>query len=789
MNLAKNIVGYFLLVLLACGYVRAQDPDFKFGHLTVEDGLSSNTVYSILQDSQGFMWFGTSEGLNRYDGHSFKSYRHDPSDSTSISDNFIWFDGLYEDPFGMIWVGTNADGLNRFDPITETFKRFQYDPNDSSSLSSNSNLSIRGDQSGVLWVGTDLGLNRFDRSTETFERFLHDPDDTTSLVNNRIWEIRETGQGDKAELWIATHNGLDRFDRTTERFEHIKLDGLYGNDQILKPITDIYDDRHGTLWLGSFLGLVKLDLRTMAMKFYRHDPEDSNSLNFDLITAIWQDPGTQGKVLWITTRRGLNRFDTTTEIFSHHVYDPAKPDGIKATGVAALYEDRSQRLWIGSHSEGINKLNRSRRNFNQIKYDPDKSHCKFGWDVQAIHEDRDGTLWVGTEYGLTKWNYDTGACTNYTFSPDTWGIIGANLICGIAQDYGGQLWLGTWGGGLVRFDPQTGEYRQFRHEPGEVNSLANDEVGRVFFDTFGTLWLGTTGQVLSRLLPEDQNTGRFTHFTPQPLGKANRNNKMGFAFLEDSYGGFWVGSNISGLYLFDRETEQFASFRHSQNDPNSLSSNSVHGMFEAVSEYDTIMWVGTAKGLNRFDHSSRTFTRFYNKEFGGSDFILSLTGDAGNNLWLRNQMGISKFDTFQEVFINYAESRGSHSEIVNNYGFLRNGKGEIFFGRMNGMTHFNPDSILSNQHIPPILLTAFRVLNEPAVLDSSITVKKSVDLTYEQNFFSFEFAALDYTDSKNNQYAYKLEGLDKNWINSGSLNFANYTGYPTRQLHFSRQGL
>jgi len=762
-NACVRIVGIMLLLSLPV-HLLAQKHNVKFEHLTVEDGLSSNTVLSILQDSRGFMWFGTSEGLNRYDGYAFKEYRHDPTDSTSISDNFIWFDCLYEDSFGMIWVGTRTAGLNRFDPITETFKRFQHDPNEGSSLSTNHGIGLGEDRSGVLWVGTDEGLNRFDRATETFERFLHDPDDATSLAHNRIWDIRKTGRRDKTELWIATHNGLDRFDRTTGRFEHIKLDGLYPKSVKIGPITDIYDDQRGTLWLGSLFGFVRLDLQTMTTKFYRHDPESRNSLNFNVVTDIWQDPGTQGRVLWLTTRRGLNRFDTETETFSHYAYDPAKPDGLNATGVASLHADMFQRLWIGSHSDGINKLNRQIQNFNLTKHDPDDPNGLKGWEVRAIHDDRIGDLWIGTEAGLNKLDRASGVATKYTFGPDTLSIVGPNVVTGIAEDENGILWLGTWGGGLIRFDPQTGQFHQYRHEPTNPNSLASNRVGRVFFDSFGTLWLGTAGQVLSRLLSEDQHPGRFTHFKPAPENKISLENHMAFAFLEDSYGGFWVGSHLNGLSRFNRETGQFTAYKHDQNDPTSLSSNVVNGMFEIRSERDTIMWVGTGNGLNRFDRNSQTFKRIYNNQPGGSDYVFSMVGDTHNNLWIQNQKGLSKFDTHRETFINFAGSRGLPADMSNCYGYHRNGKGEIFFGGMGGLIYFHPDSILSNQHVPPVLLTDFKVLNEPVVLDSSITVKKRIDLTYDQNFFSFEFAALDYTDSKKK---ISTPTSWKDWMQSG----------------------
>lgn len=788
MNLVKTIFGYYLTLLLCNCYAYAQTPDLKFDHLTVEDGLSSNTVYSFLQDSRGFMWFGTSEGLNRYDGYSFKLYRHDPNDSTSISDNFIWFESLYEDRDGMIWVGTKTAGLNRFDPITETFKRFQHDPNDPSSLSSNNSITLWGENSGVLWVGTDRGVNMLNLETETFEHFQHDPDDPASLVHNRIWRIYGSGRENEAELWIGTLNGLDRFDRETRTFEHIRLDGLYPDGTSPQPITDIYSDGRGTLWLGSFVGLVKLDLKTMATNFYRHDPENSNSLNFDLITSIWQDPGTQGRVLWITTRLGLNRFDTETETFSHYAYDPAKPEGISAYSVVGLYEDKFQRLWIGSHSHGINGLNPPMQNFSVIKYDLDNPKGLGSWEVRGIHEDQEGALWIGTQFGLNKWNRTTGIFTRYTFSSETTGIAGANVITGIAEDNHGNLWLGTRGGGLIKFDPPTGDFRQFRHKPANPNSLASDWIGRVYFDSFGTLWVGTSGQIFSRLFPEDQSVGLFTHFNPQPDYKGELTSEIGFAFLEDSYGDFWIGSHFTGLYRLDREAEKFTPFQYAANEPNSISSNIINGMFETRSETDTIMWVATNNGLNRFNRRTKTFTRIYNKHPGGSDFIYSITGDTHHNLWMQNQKGISKFDTEHRMFINYAGSRGLPADMSNGFGYCRNRKGEIFFGGMGGLIYFHPDSIVSNQNIPPIVLTDLKILNERLVLDSSITVKKRLDLTHDQNFFSFDFAALDYTDPKKNQYAYILEGLDQEWIYSGNRHFANYTAVPPGKYIFRVKG-
>lgn len=761
------------MLLLLAATLHAQKSDIKFERLTVEDGLSSNHVYSILHDSQGFIWFGTSEGLNRFDGYSFKAYRHDPTDTTSISDNFIWFESLVEDPFGMIWVGTKTAGLNRFDRISETFKRFQHDPDDSSSLSSNNNLSLWVDHSNTLWVGTDWGLNKFDRATETFQRFLHDPKDSTSLVHNNIGEIHETGSGDETQLWIATLGGLDKFDPKSGRFEHIKLGGLYPESRGAEPVTDIYGDGRGTLWLGSFQGLVKLNLRTMATKFYRHDPENINSLNFNVVTDIWQDPGTQGRVLWITTRIGLNRFDTETETFSHY-------GNIRSN---SLHEDKTQRLWIGSFGGGVHSLNRPTKEFSFMGHDPGNPNSLSWGHVDAIYQDQAGILWIGTNDRLNKLDRDAGLFTEYSFDPDT-----SSFISGIAEAQNGMLWLGIWGNGLIKFDPETGQFRKYRHDPSTPGSLPSNLVGRVYFDRFGTLWFGTDTQALTRLLPEGQETGRFTNFELEFASPKAFENGMDFAFLEDSRGEFWLGSHLKGLYRFDRETEQFTPYKHDPNNTKSLSNNTVYSLIETVSERDTLMWVGTSNGLNRFDRGSQTFKRIYNIQPGGSDFIFSLISDDHGSLWIQNQKGVSKYDINQETFTNFAGSRGLPADMQNQFGAYRSGNGEIFFGGMRGMIHFHPDSILNNSHVPRVVLTDFKILNEPAVLDSSITVKKRVDLTHDQNFFSFEFAALDYTDPKKNQYAYKLEGLDESWINSDTRRFANYTAVAPGKYTFRVKG-
>ncbi len=751
-------------------------PNIKFEHLTIKDGLSNNIVYAILQDSKGFMWFGTGEGLNRYDGYMIKEYQHDPTDSTSISGNFIWFEGLYEDREGTLWIATNASGLNKFDKTSETFQQYRHHPDDSLSLSNDIVTAIFEDQAGTFWIGTDNGLNILDRTTGKFIRFKHDPDDSTSLRHNRIWEICETGEGDGRELWVATHFGLDKFDTSTQQFIHFIYDTLQTQVSGPRPAITFYNDRNRILWIGSAYGLSKLNLQTRKINHYRHDPLNTNSLNFPLITDIWQSPGSGGQVLWITTRRGLNRFDTITETFTHYTYDPLNPDGLNTNGVIVLYEDRNQGFWIGTINNGINKV--KRRQFKHFEHDPDNANSLSGRQVRVIFEDHEGGIWIATNNGLDKFNQQTGEVTRHQFIIDRSedkNLIEPETISAIAENKGGMLWLGNYAGGLIQFDPQNSEITRYQHDPADPHSLTSNDVGSLLIDSYGTIWAGTNNHVVSRLNPEDRLSGRFSHFKPEPNKQFDRKLYMGFALLEDSYDSLWIGSELEGLYSFNRKMERFTSYKHDQSNPASISSNVVNAIFESHSGGDTALWIGTDNGLNRFDRQSQKFTRYYNRQAGASNDIYSFAEDSHGNLWIQNKKGISKFDMRREIFTNLDIAEELPSIMFRSYASLKSRSGEIFFGGYYGMIRFHPDSIGNNRYIPPIVLTDFKVFNEAVTLDSSISEKNAITLAHNQNFFSFEFAALDYTNPEKNEYAYKLEGLDKNWIYSGNRRFANYT--------------
>ncbi len=787
--MTKTAVKYFLFILLVSGPVYAQDLNFKFEHLTVKDGLSSNKVLSILQDNQGFMWFGTAEGLNRYDGYTIKEYRHDPADITSLSANYILERSIYEDRQGIIWVGTRTGGLNRFDRVTETFKHYRHDPEDSLSISNDTIYLIFEDQAGNLWIGTDDGLNIFDQKTGKFTRYKHNPDDSASLTHNRIWDICEIGQGDDTELWIATHNGLDKFNRSTKNFNHIPLDHLQTYGYPLKPITRLYYDQRETLWIGSFDGLTGLNIKTGYIKHFQHDPNNTNSLSFNLLHDIRPEPGSNGRILWLKMEPGygLDRFETATETFTNFRPDPSNPHSLNTVSATCLYEDRFQRLWIGTHDKGINILPLTKQNFKYSKRVPVDLHSTGGRYVRVIFKDRDGILWVGTDFGLGKLDRERGKFTYYTPEPGKTGvvgtIVGANVITGIAEDHHGMLWLCTWGGGLLKFDPRTAEFQHYKHDPNNANSPASRRIGRVYRDRSGTIWMGAAYEILSRLDVTEQNKLRFTHYLPEPGHQVSLTSTRVFIIHEDRFGGFWVGSHLTGLYRFDRETEQFTAYKHDPKNHSTLSSNVINAIVEYPSKQDSILWIATENGLNRFDQKTENFTRFYNQEPGTSNNISEMATDTRGNLWMKNEKGVATFDVRREKFKNFTVSDtylDTHPGTADGY--------IVWPWVDGGLLSFHPDSISYNTHIPPVVLTDFKVLHESAELDSSITVKKRVDLTYDQNFFSFEFAALDYTDSKKNQYAYKLEGLDQDWIESGNRRFANYTAIPSGEYTFRVKG-
>lgn len=752
-----------LLTPTRSAYLQSQTNLTVFQSVNSEQGLSQATVRCIFQDNKGFMWFGTQDGLNKYDGYSFTVYRHDQEETRSLSNNSIA--AIYEDRTGTLWVGTTGGGLNRFNRETEEFSSFQHDPSNPQSISGNSVSFIYQDSSGALWVGTNNGLNLLDSQTNSFVRYLHDPSNSKSLSDNVLRWACEDKAG---ALWIGTeHSGLEKFDRRTGEFTHYQFDRVNQRSPSTFPVSSIYEDSRGALWVGTEGGgIYQLDRQSGEFTRFKHDPNDTSSLADDNVRAIYEDK--RGS-LWIGTNNGLDSFDRQKSRFVHYRHDPAKADSLNDNSIFSLYEDRSGVLWVGTSGGGVNKLNRSDKRFVTYRNDPTNLHSLSDNSVAALYDDGAGKLWIGTSSGgLNLYDRETGEFKRYQHDPFNPRSLSSNSVTAIREDNSGALWVATNGGGVNRLDRQTGEFKVFRHQPSNPRSLSDDRVWQILEDKSKRLWIGTANG-LNRF---NFQTGEFDTYRHSPSNPASMSDNNVRALLEDRSGTLWIGTRGGGLNMFDRRTGEFSRYRHEQTNPGSLSSDAVYCLYEDATG---TLWVGTTEGINQFDPVRQTFAHFTEKDGLSNNTIYAILGDRQGNLWISTNKGISRFNPQTRTFRNYDEGDGLQDNEFNGAAAFQSAGGEMFFGGINGFNSFRPEEIKDSLYQPPVVLTAFKKFDQKVKLDKALEDIDEIEVSYKDNVFSFEFAALDYTSPLKNQYAYRLEGFDKDWNYSGTRRVAIYT--------------
>jgi ligand-binding sensor domain-containing protein/serine phosphatase RsbU (regulator of sigma subunit) len=756
----------------------AQEEAVIFERLSIEQGLSQSIVESIIQDRRGFMWFGTQDGLNKYDGYQFTVKRQDPRDANSLSHNNIL--SLCEDHTGLIWIGTFNGGLNSYDPSTERFTLYTADVNDPNSLSNNLVRVIFEDHQGSLWVGTGDGLNRFDRATGRFTQYKNDPNDAGSLSHNFVRKICEDGSG---FLWIGTNDGLNRFDTAAGTFKRYR--NVPGNPKSLSndAIRALYVDREGVLWVGTEGGLNRFDAQRDAFTRYRAVPGDPNSLSNNAVYSIYEDTRS---VLWIGTNGGgLNRFDRKTSRFHSYRNDPFNPLTLSYDEIYALYEDRSGVLWIGTWGGGVDKVDTKRKEFALYRRDPNNPNSLSHDIVWSIYEDESGILWIGTHGGgLNRFDRRTNRFTHYRHDPHNPNSLSNDVVRIILEDRSGIFWLGTNGGGISRFDRKTGRFTTYRNDPGNPHSLSHDEIRCMFQDQYGTIWIGTNGGGLNAF---DPKTGIFTRYRNDPRDTSSLSDNYVRVVYEDRAGELWVGTQGDGLNKFDRKTGKCIRFRANPSDPRAINNDYIMSILESKSG---AMWIATwGGGLSRFDRSDGSF-KSYGEENGlAGNAVYGILEDAAGNLWLSSNNGLSRFNPNTETFKNYGVQDGLQSKEFDALAYFESRSGEMFFGGINGFNAFFPENIRDNPYIPPVVITSFTKLNREATLDSLISEMKELKLSYRDYVFSFEFAALDYTAPLKNLYAYKMDGLDREWVyTNANKRFANYTTLPAGKYTFRVKG-
>ncbi|MBN4065783.1 SpoIIE family protein phosphatase [Candidatus Amoebophilus asiaticus] len=779
MKLKHVLIVFFLLILKSQGLFAQK---VKFEHFTLSEGLSQSTVNCILQDSKGFLWIGTQDGLNKYDGYGFTVYKPDPEDPKSLSNGFIQC--IYEDREGIIWIGTWHGGLNRFDSKTEKFTRFVFDQKDKNSLSNNQIKCIYGDES-TLWIGTwGGGLNKFDIKTNTFTHYVRKATDSKSISSN--W-IRCILKDSKNNLWIGTREGgLNKYQPKTQTFERYYHDKYDTNSISHNEILCIFEDSRKSLWFGTNGGgLNKFIAEEKKFIHFKQKLQNPNSLNNNFIKSLEEDG--KGNI-WIGTYEGLNSYDPSTNEFIQYLNDPTEITSITGNDIICLYKDRNGILWIGTSGDGLNKYDYYRQRFNHIKHEVANTNSLRNNDVNAIYEARNGILWIGTNGGgLDKYEPDSKKFTHFGVDKKNQHSLSSIFVKCIQEDKAGNVWIGTFAGGLNLFDPKTNQFTHFYHNPDDENSIGSNNIKCLFIDSKNNLWIGTFGSGLNMLDLNDEISSdmKITHYKAVEGNRKTISNNFITGITEDKNGHIWVAT-LEGLNKLDRNTNVFHQFKHNPANTNTISSSSNTCVY---SDSKGILWVGThGSGLNKYDPATNIFFNYTSKHGLPNDVINGILEDQDHNLWLSTNKGISKLNVQTMNFKNYDERDGLQSNEFNQGAFHKGLKDRVYFGGINGFNFFYPGSIKNNTFKPPISIIRFKIFDKDAKLDKSIKYTKNLTLTYHQNFFSFEFTAMNFTIPEKNQYAYKMEGFDKDWIYCGTRRYASYTNLDPGTYTFKVKG-
>ncbi len=749
----------------------AQDMSIRFEQITTEDGLSQSTVNTILQDSRGFLWFATEDGLNRYDGYEFKIYRNDPYDMFSISSNQV--SSIIEDRHGAIWVGTKGGGLNKFDREQDRFIRFLHNAQDENSISHNYINVLFEDEAGVILVGTQGGLNILDPLTNEFSVYS-EVDDYSGLKEARITSLYRDSND---FIWIGTEEeGLFRFDRLNgdiKRFSENSADARISDNWIVT----LYEDKSEVLWVGTQSGgLLKYDKENQSFTSFTSVNTSKQSISNNWVLSLYEDSrGT----FWVGTLNGLNILNRETGMFTSFM-DLNLPINLSNNSISALYEDRSGVFWVGTRNGALNKFIRSSsESFTIYQNEPANSNSLSNNNIWAISEDKNGDVWIGTQGGgLNKLTLSNNGFKNFRHNPNDSKSLSNDFVNAIIKDSEDKLWVGTIDG-LNLYNQDEENFTHFKNDEDDESTISGDIITTIFEDSRGIIWIGTLNNGLNAY---DKETGEFRRFQNNETDPSSISHNKIWSMFEDNRGVFWVGTHGFGLNKYDRARGNFTVYANDPGDESSISDNFIN----VITQDDNgDLWVGTINGLNKFNADTETFTRYTTANGLPNNVIYGIIEDYRGHLWLSTNSGIADFNPETNAIRIYDRGDGLPSNEYRFGAFHQSEDGTMYFGGINGMVVFKPDSIRDNPYIPPVVVTDFQIFNQDVLISpSNSPLKKSIIetdeiiLTWKENVISFEFAALHFAAPEQNQYQYMMEGFDGEWQDVGNRRYVSYTNLP-----------
>jgi ligand-binding sensor domain-containing protein/signal transduction histidine kinase len=738
--------------------------DIRFYRAATGEGLSQTRASQILQDDQGFMWFGTQYGLNRYDGYKFKVFLHDPADPTSLSGVFIT--ALFKDRSGVIWVGCHQF-LDKYDPATETFTHYRIQA-PHATTEQLTILRISQDSTGLFWLATTNGLFAFDPVLGVVGTYRHDASNPLSLSSS---DVKSSGEDREGNFWVVTREGLDKFDRKTGSV-------LLHVPQYEPRESLFYEDRYGVFWLIHALGdgLAVLDRRTNTLTPIRLRKSPSSPTALSGFVAILED---RDGVLWLGSQGGgLFRFDRDHHRFIQYRNESGNPNSLAEDSVISLYEDSGENIWVGTGAQGLNLFSRKKTTFASLPLLPGTAEYARDAFVGAVLKDHNGDLWMGQRI-LRRLRFEAGDVSIYV----TKAFTSVNHVISMTEDHSGGIWAGTFGDGLSRVDERTGQVKTYRHDAADPSSLSSNIVTSLLIDHSGTLW-ASTWDGLDRF---DSKTNRFTVYRPGSEGAP-----LYMGITEDSHGVLWIGTDAHGVQRFDPATNQFSLYAHDVANQATVSDSRVNSVFI---DHAGGMWLATQNGLDKFDPATGIAHAYYERDGLSGNVVACIREDAEGKLWMSTNKGISSFDPRSRSFQSYFTSDGLPGPDLTGWPAChKSPDGQMFFGGFSGGVSFYPNQITETSWTPPVVLTDLRVLGrgvgvgQKSPLKKVITQSNEVVLNHNQTMLSLEFSALSYLNPSSTRYRYKLDGLDTDWNLTGSnQRVVTYTSLPAGKFKFRMQ--
>ena len=734
---------------------------FKFDHITTEQGLSQATVNCVYQDKKGFIWIGTNDGLNRYDAYSFKVYKNNSDDSLSISGNNI--SAISEDSSFNLWITTRNNGLNCYNRKLDKFIRYQHNQ-DKSSVSSNDLRDVLVDSKGNVLIGAlGGGLTVFNPAKNEFVCYKHKDGDNTSLGNNYVFSILEEGNG---KYWIGSECGdVDLFDIANGTFKKYKYKEDYKRVGWGTSIT-LLKDKSGNLWIGTNSnGLFSLNIATSQITSFGSN-ETENGLSGNIITSLTLF-GNQ--ILVGTDGGGINIYDNQNKGFKHLKHDLSDPFSLSNNAVYSLYVDNAGSLWVGTYQGGVNIYNPYKYKFRHYTQQLGNQNSLSNKSVLAIYQDKEQNTWIGTDGGgLNLFNLSQNTFVHYLANSQNAGAIGGNVVKSIYEDHEGNLWFGTYANGLNLMDKKNNRFKRYVYKKDEPSSLGSNNAWVIYEDSKNNLWIGTMGGGLDLM---NRKLGTFTHY------RYDENNDKGLSsdniktILEDNQQNLWIGTEGGGLNRLNRSSNQFTRFLFKPKDPSSVPANDIRALLQ---DSKGTFWIGTSNGLAIFDYKNQKFSTPHLNDLLPNRTINGILEDKAGNLWISTNKGITRFNLTDNKIRNYDISYGLQGNDFNYTSqFKSASSGEMFFGGTNGFNVFLPDEIKENPSVPAIAFTKLYIsgkevgvgdtVNSRIILKETLNETDQLVLSYHENVFEIEFAALNYISPAKNQYEYMLEGADNAW--------------------------